>query len=1627
MLSYQKLLTQMLSHFGKWTAIRRKPASTTGGKLIIATAEETMKINESIQDYIDYHFLPYHKDNVYTISYEAMQVNIGQCDLSHLQITYPQVTVTTDYNSYETSDTLAYYEAPYLYFKPTQVATSERISYIYNDMPYYNYPTRIMLWNIFDEFATYVGIKRFEFESNQDLLTRILFQASHPVNSTNTGLKNTILGVVSPYLKGADPEDIRFESPNAFNIYNIDTEGREVFQILAEINRDVYGFKIWDRDYWVNQPDSLYYIPHTYDKEPSVIQDGVGDYDDLKVVHTHHFNDMVINVETFEKEEELITKYVEKNPKEEVISLELYKYENQIKPVDAKVKITATPIYELNPSSFQMTYKKIDYVAENFPAYSFIEDKKDFSVEPSYLFDKSKHYKLRFKLTKDIQNVKLKAYLSTGENLLSEKDGFKFNADHYLTHPSIKHYVDQLYYFDSHEHFTLKQDHFTLLPYERSGSLTLHLNHLKNTPLHYFLKTTNKVPLPQSFILKQNFKETDQGYESERFEDAKLILDFKGNSLRFKVDGEAIVHIVTSHYTDSFTIKDRYFATPYFIEKAEDMRVLITPLNHENKIRVSDFEYDHFNFEIKLDKGSLIEQEAGYLIPDIEDNTMRIFLETFTGSSPEITPFYFGDFLAASYYETGSFQITSALVYPVMEKSDLEVDLICIETNETVTNYNPCPILTASQMLTVPLDLTSFYEIDTIISSVGQIVRHEQGYALILNSKDRIQDFYISGLMKQIETSISLSTLVPNYDKIFLTGMQEGLIIQNKEAITLEKIPLPYPHGIYELTPHPDYDCFFVLNNGTFYSGWYCEYPCTCFYFKLKENTQYVAYNQYQMFQEEIENIPIQKTFYPFLPYENLLYFVEPASSGTEVCFYQKSSLFDANRIYSFELTSLHYRIDLNIHKELASFYSQIELKCMLNRSIPLEDRINTVDNKIIDLAEYVIQPQIGYSIEYHSIPIHEMSIFPEYVASENFIIEIDGFKKLKYCRITDIFYIGTIPYSENASSNISQFELNSKTGVILWDKTWLKTHIGQQIYIIYLHERPKAIRVSFDQLYDIYHDSKEAFKLTSTFNLVVPKAQTFYDLSTNDYYLKADKVIATSNHPGYRIESIQKGLEIVPLNPFPEIAIHKGYYYKDNKEYFLFGNQHISTANHNSLIKAEHTKKVNNNLYLYPESSNYVLNSQFELGSQYNLIYYNHFATNPEIKSLNLLGRLNACEQLNYWYVYDGTISLEDTPYTKGIAFDLNPLGKAVYHLSKLEEKTYTFSFYLTGECEAFLIEKKSEELETPAYYTPITKKLPIDCKDNIALLSFVADPDCFYSLMLTGNGVIDDLVLTDSPHDLTIHTKNINLIYLPKQLSYKPSGTMRYLFYPQERYSGTAEMDHDYFLSPRTSMSWRITTFLKLRQDEPLVFPNAYYEDGAYHVDKQTTIQLPIIEIQDYEYLSAFYVHLNSFDDENLIYHIATGNTPDSLTNIAINQTGITKLDGKQLKRYVRISIDLAPDQMLYEAYVGGSYHEDQSLKVNYPQTLYFISEWFDLGELSHHILSFLHFDTYSNQVVSIRSSKDTNIKSNYMPLDLKSSGHLNTSFDLGLCRYVQFHIELKTTKDQCRLDYFDIDKIE
>ena len=286
MFDYKNMLKRAIEFFPTWSDIRKRTKSSIGGQLLDSALKETLELESSINEYKDFYFLNKYDGIENTILTFVYKANIGKLqDLTALvQYKDKNYTITTDINEFYEAIDLIYYEDGYLYLKEELVDVDNlSLKLLLENFEYSYTMFRTNVWNILDEYACFVGLERYENETNEKLKNRILFTMKNPGSATEEGLKNSIVAELMSLID-INVDDISISKVTPENLRKPYKEYKQLLFMLDEMNKDVLKDKRWDLDKWEYDFKSISFLDNVWDDVVEKYQNGIGYNDDLQVI-----------------------------------------------------------------------------------------------------------------------------------------------------------------------------------------------------------------------------------------------------------------------------------------------------------------------------------------------------------------------------------------------------------------------------------------------------------------------------------------------------------------------------------------------------------------------------------------------------------------------------------------------------------------------------------------------------------------------------------------------------------------------------------------------------------------------------------------------------------------------------------------------------------------------------------------------------------------------------------------------------------------------------------------------------------------------------------------------------------------------------------------------------------------------------------------------------------------------------------------------------------------------------------------------------------------------------------------------------------------------------------------------
>jgi hypothetical protein len=1038
------MIKRVVEFFPTWSDIRKRYDKSTGGLFLGSIVEETMNIEQALKEYKDFYFLDKyegHEDEVVAFTYMA---NIGKIEnLSLLNINYnnSQLVTTTDIESFLESHNLAYYEDGKIYLREELIISDKKIELEYDGYTSSYELNKTHIWNIFDEFACFVGLKRQELESNEDLQKRILYTTKNLPNGSVDGLKNAIIAELLTIEPNIDFDDIVIEKVTPDNLNKPYESFNSLLDMLSEINRDVYKNKRWDLDEWQYDFKSIQYMDNKWNEVINTWQNGIGYDTDLKVVVSSAVSKTDANVTLYKKSEERLLAYIHNKNINKNIKFKLRRYNNIMNSLNVKYRIKASEALDITNEDIELSI----YEDDNKTEKRYIQDVFKFGsgvtpIDKSKITD-SKKYKLEFVPGKENNNMEIskcrvvykhkytKEIVQT-TNLLKQAPGFMLNAEGSLINTSIKKSVKSINNFNTYDGLIDSSNGITLAPNRNSGSGSvsvsgLGMNFVK-IDQSYNLSNVPKdvIKLNQFAFWKDNLVHFRYDIPQERTLNINIeanvlefdILDECSLDLFVNIDGESKYQKISGPMTFKTDVSNK--------PRKMDIRLI----SMENKaIRIGNFKYSSHEINCKLQFGSLLTTADGQImLPNFAQNSLIVDVKSNSGSQPVIKGIYVGADISKSIFRTELISHIADCDRIFEVSSNCQINLLEVDSFgtpiKTTENYEPITAYRADKDdAWIRLNTDEYSTIKNLTATLGAVeLISESGktyYNIKLKNGDIVSSFTITGVKSTPVRIISLTemikTAIPTFDitkdKVYCSKNSDGLIIAKSDPdapyIMILQLKSILFAGInaskYKFTKLPEYLGVTFGDSMKQTQGYETTTKFDYIGFYPANAVIYQAINEYNMILNEARGIKILNNFSPTLQQSVMLFYTIEAMNSSEVSaevnfctIYDKDKSF--NLLQNWSLGNKDIAIKLNTDISNVDLYDvtehDISDEVLLSKYVNVKNSYQLSTNSIVYTDRCVVIPPNGMHVEYETYKGEELSTL---VKSEEFIIEEDGFNKL--------------------------------------------------------------------------------------------------------------------------------------------------------------------------------------------------------------------------------------------------------------------------------------------------------------------------------------------------------------------------------------------------------------------------------------------------------------------------------------------------------------------------------------------------------------------------------------------------------------------------------------------------------
>lgn len=1679
MFNYEAMLKRAVSFFPRWMDIRKRYKTATGAKVIESYIDESKNIEQALIDYKKYYFLDTyegHEDSVVAFAYRG---NIGNVeDLKSITISNISIEITDNIDLFLNQTDLAYYEKGYIYLRVEYCEENNiyDIDYEINDYKSNTNLSLFHIWNIFDEFACFVNMQRQENETNSQLVKRILYHNKNLPNSTEEGLKHAIVSELLTIDNSINVDDIKIERLTPENLRKPYKNFNSLLDHLNEINRDNLKDKIWDIDDWTNEFKTLDYVEHMWDITLDKYTDGIGSSDDLLVTIADASVITDVEIDMYKKSEERLNVYVHNKEIPKKINVKFKKYNNILKSSEARYKIKATEAMDITKSDILLTAYDESHKTEVRKIQDIYKTASSIATVDNSIISDNFTYRLEFNpdsLDFDMSINKCQVTYknkNTGKiektiNLIRQSPGFMINAEGALVSTSIKKKVSSITDLSTSKNLIDTYNGISLSNGATQGNATLDVSRFA---MNYITINSNcdYVAIPKSLIKTNHNTTWDKEtiiFRNDTVGEKTFEINIKANEIKFDVLDNCIMQLFT-------TINDEHeivefvgpgtFTTPKFDSPVEMRIKAVSVLN--NKVRITNFLYNSYEINLKLNKGSMMSMPDGQLIlPNQSKNTLNITLNTYCSAQPYISGILLGnDFTKIKYLTEVIKPITGCdRIFDISCNASIRLH----KTNEygnvesTIENYKPTISYKAlSDNAFIRLNLEEYSSIDRIITSVGKTEIFEQDgkmfYQVSLKNGETITDVTISGYrsisVKEFSLIDMIKVYIPNFDdvtdKIYANRITKGIIVQKNGVSsysTVLELNSDLFNGVsaqkYSFTKLPsDLSVSFKTTEDSYiyndtHSGSFISiniYP--------KKSEEYVAINDSQLLVPEMSSINIVENFNPKLPENELMvYTVEPMTKkdNFDIRFHDWNERIDFTELKNWsigkKLIAIKSNIDLNNSENFDMDIKEIEIDTTLKQHIEIEN--NYVDNQggIIIPSKYILTPPPEASIEYKTFSGIQSNDY-DLIKYEEFIIESDGFNKLEYSNINKILHLSFRPYEGEDEISIHDVTILKKEGIIIWNRKSL-SNSGLKVYIRYAIDKPMFIKFDMDYIYKEIGYDVEAYRKIDSVKLTSLKNDQKIDLKQISSYNNSDLIFAKCSTPGFETNVSEDKLLIKKMSVENSILVKTGYYYKNGREFYLFTETDKLKLDSVDHIDYNDVDKSGGELTFVKKTNNYIMNSEMRLKGVGEICNINHKFL--DIKGISMANKLTACQDFNNWNTFNMNIYIDKGINGPSLNFvPIHNYGYAFIEITdKLSIKSYislyaekNLKVYIGKEKQNFGIDFKRSlnieiESELNNQVSTLIRQTKIDKEEN-----------CKYYLIIKGNGILDDIIISEKEIDaIESHVKNIDKLNLSIKESANNGFRYRITINDNKGINNNgASLDSLGNIVNTSLFDWGVTSLLNLTDKKEFLtceYDNIHIEEGHLMTsDKDGYITTPAIFITSPITVKRLFYKINNIDFlemKDFKVTILTSPTVDGdFVPVSYHTDNIGYSYGDYLAKYVKLHIEIPKNKVIDNITVLAEYKStnEDAPKAFTVSNGYLESKIYDAQHSAKYRVKNIELKDISNIKdisISIRAAKSkysANVWLPYQTINIDETGKI-TGPDIIFtdARFFQIKVQLKT----------------
>lgn len=1573
-LIYTALLEKALEHFPRWMDIKKRRRSK-GQEFLSAQAQEIAVIQDEIDQYVSEHFARSYVGAEDTIPYELYRVPVGSPEiLNSVGLVSPSLPVTLQMRSllFSIHEQALYFEGSLLFRR----YPGEVVSYKINDALYEHKPEAIRIWNIFDEFALFTGLERYESESNQRLLKRTVEAYKRPTDSTEQGIRNAVLNALEGVCS-VTPEDVVIEPVGTENLLENTWNDKTVLEWLLDINHDVYRTKEWGDSLWGHDFAQTEYIAHPWDHMPAFYQNGVGQTDDLKVTLTdqgeHAATDL--SVTYLKQSEEEIENHVRNNIIEDDFTFTFRKYENMLRPQTVPFQVLATEARDITDEDiFIEAYQQVDGAFE-YPLEDLMINSADFdhiATHPGEV-PQGDIYRLAFRpIHRHSDMIISKALVSkdgTEQDLRQEKASYVLQGDD-LINSRVKFHGQYRHQFDDGSNVREIDGGMTLSSRNEAFRLTKKIDGLKNQFLFVShscqstnaTRNTTLVEMTNAHLLPgENKIFTDHA-------EGKIKISGIGNHIGVTIEsGQARYRTESSEWQYFNSENEEPVVLFYDFVQPKTFNIEIENLN-ASELLIRDVLHAHYEVSVTTEKGNLELSHGYYLLPDEDENVLTISMAPKSAFLPRIHYVHVGADVSRDVYYTDP--VTST------DNTYFSVETNCVVTLEKQLGgqwvEERAPFKTAKiyhdndNDHLIPIDTSRFVTIHDSTPRIEKRLIHGQPYdCIVLRAGTEISAVRVSGVYRSLVRRASLKDIIgfiPG-ERLYVDRFTESMIRKKDSGadqyerhfeLTPEKIlggVSPYRVSYYLVQAPSGVQASFYsrTRSSKFVSNDY-DWTFDNLVLQSTAGERYIANQWHKMVVPEATGLAMTRGFGPIPPSNTLMVYQLTGSlnhPGAEIDFevpYLESGITGTSnhsvsvgrkniRIYmgTDMLQEHNYQVGTVQH----TFKSIVSSRMALPEFIDFEDESRPIQEFIVE-SEDRLRP-----------------VYQSREAEVDIIAEEDGYNKLPHSNIQ-------IMHELRADGNVvstSDYQLLGREGILVWLSN---QYSGMNIQCEYQYQKPVAFEfVNLDDLYRLATYSVQAYRKMAEEHIVGLKPGS-YPLG----YTGADRTVLSISNPSFRGSVVNGRLIIEHVSQEERVLVKSGYVYHDWKEYYHFATGHNKEVQRFGGVDIVNGGRRDGRIQFQKESSNFLKNSAMIPGRKA-VTSKADFVNHDIYKGVSLINEYSACENFHSWYFSNMALSLTEAHNGPGIAF--TPTGPASYAFIDVSEhleagKKMQLSFHKKGEGSVFLAQKATYDdmaFNQLIFISPVIEMPLVDEEKELYGAVFKPQKNLRYYALVRGEAVIDDILVRKAvqgqltledhqkeidKHGWQIHEPVASKTILPLTFDAKASRMHQ------------VEIGSDNVLKTSMQVQWGLTAMRSFENNwSACEITGLLPQKGIYVSDNSAgTIETEVVHLQDREFIKKIVAKANrvlteEYDGINITLLTSKTRRGQFKPVKAESSNNILSVDTDLIENYIKLRAEVPPHTVIESLTLFCVYGEteDKAMPLRSFNEGQLITRYYDLGE--------------------------------------------------------------------------------